>query len=218
MPRSNRYARYLPVAIVAGVMAALMFAMSSSPARADIIDVEATDDEIDVGETTTIVVHTDVAGRSVTASLDATSEGSLAFVEADGSLVTEVEVVTTAFGYEETGTATLTVQGTAAGEATLLLTDVETGETLSASLTIGDVTPPEPDPAAGFSVEVPAGGVAITEFEGSVNEFRAVTGVHTCAMTVGGSFSTYVYGAPAFVNADFLANFDSPQMLICRGL
>lgn len=71
---------------------------------------------------------------------------------------------------------------------------------------------------AGFSEMAPAGGVALTQFEGTQAQFELASGLQTCAITVDGAFQTYVFGAPTFVNASFLGNADfSSQLLVCRG-
>ena len=52
----------------------------------------------------------------------------------------------------------------------------------------------------------------------AVDESWPATGIQTCAITVAGDFKTYVYLAPSFVNADFLANANfASQLMICRG-
>ena len=93
-------------------------------------------------------------------------------------------------------------------------------ETLDPLVLAIPVTLVAPEPGQ-FSPE-PVVGLTITQYTGTLEQLEAdgaALNLVSCFATVGGQLVGYVFGAPAFVNATFVAEFEAGldgQGLICR--
>lgn len=200
MHGARRYLWYVPgIVLSLLVIVALMAFGIGRDVSASVTSVSVSPNAIAMGESATLTIRTFPGGRTIRASIDPNSDGAAVFSDTGATVAEAVS----SSGYD--GTATFTLLATAEGDVAIEVTDTTENEVQPVTLTVGAgdttgsfITPPGTQP-----------GVHLAVWGGGTIELLLATAPDAWSIwiTRDGRFVGYIPGAPAFVNAPFLALF-----------